>query len=84
MLEEYQSALEDAITSIKLDDQFLKGYLRAAKCHLMLGNPSLSMDYYRKVLERAPANKQAKQEVSGFRLMLVFPVAVVPIVMVFA
>lgn len=64
MLEEYQSALEDAITSIKLDEQFIKGYLRAAKCHLMLGNPSLSIDYYRKVLERAPTNTQAKQEVS--------------------
>lgn len=64
MLEEYQSALEDAITSIKLDEQFIKGYLRAAKCHLMLGNPSLSIDYYRKVLERSPTNTQAKQEVS--------------------
>ena len=63
MLEQYQRALEDAVTSVKLDEAFLKGYLRAAKCHLMLGNPSLSIDYYRKVLERAPGNTQAKSEV---------------------
>ena len=64
MLEQYQRALEDAVKSIKLDEQFVKGYLRAAKCHLMLGNPSLSIDYYRKVLELAPGNTQAKQEAS--------------------
>ena len=63
MLEQYQRALEDAVKSIALDEEFLKGYLRAAKCHLMLGSPSLSVDYYRKVLERAPGNSQAKVEV---------------------
>lgn len=62
-LEQYQKALEDAVQSIKLDEGFLKGYLRAAKCHLMLGNPSLSIDYYHKVLERVPGNTQAKEEV---------------------
>jgi DnaJ family protein C protein 7 len=64
MLEQYQKALEDAVKSISLDEGFLKGYLRAAKCHLMLGNPSLSIDYYHKVLERAPGNSQAKSEVN--------------------
>ena len=63
MLEQYQKALEDAVKSIALDEGFVKGYLRAAKCHLMLGNPSLSIDYYHKVLERAPGNSQAKEEV---------------------
>ena len=65
MLEEYRKALDDAVQSIKLDEGFVKGYLRAAKCHLMLGNPSLSIDFYRKVLERAPGNTQARQEVSA-------------------
>lgn len=64
MLEKYQRALEDAVKSIKLDERFVKGYLRAAKCHLMLGYPSLSIDYYRKVLEQAPTNTQAKHEAS--------------------
>ena len=58
MLEKYQKALEDAVRSIALDEGFVKGYLRAAKCHLMLGNPSLSVDCYRNVLERAPGNSQ--------------------------
>ena len=63
MLGDYRMALDDAVRSIKLDERFVKGYLRAAKCHLMLGNPSLSMDFYRKVLELQPGNSQAKQEV---------------------
>ena len=64
MLEEYQKALEDAVRSIAMDEGFVKGYLMAAKCHQMLGNPSLSVDYYRKVFERAPGNSQAKMKVS--------------------
>ena len=40
----------------------LQGYLRAAKCYLMLGNPSLSVDYYHKVLLVEKRNKQAQDE----------------------
>jgi len=40
----------------------VQGYLRAAKCHLMLGNPNLSIDFYRKVLSVQPRHKQAKEE----------------------
>lgn len=46
-----------------------QGYLRAAKCHLMLGNPSLSIDFYHKVLHVQPHHKQAKEEVGGSLLM---------------
>lgn len=45
-----------------------QGYLRAAKCHLMLGNPSLSIDFYQKVLHVQPHHKQAKEEVGGLHL----------------
>ena len=38
MLENYAAALEDALTSIKLDDKFVKGYLRAGKCYINTGN----------------------------------------------
>ena len=41
---------------------FVQGYLRAAKCYLMTGNPSLSIDYYRKVLNVEKRNKQAMHE----------------------
>lgn len=36
--------------------------MRAAKCYLMLGNPSLSVDYYHKVLVVEKKNKQAQDE----------------------
>ena len=36
--------------------------MRAAKCYLMTGSPSLSIDYYRKVLEVEKKNKQALAE----------------------
>ena len=39
--------------------------MRAAKCHLMLGNPSLALDFYQKVLSFEPHNGQALQEVRG-------------------
>lgn len=48
--------------AIKLDESFTKGYLRAGKCHLMLGNPSLSIDYYHKVLQFEKGNRQAQAE----------------------
>ena len=62
MLNKYSEALDDCIKAIQLDEQFTKSYLRAAKCHLMLGNPSLSLDYYQKVLGFERANKQALAE----------------------
>ena len=43
-------------------DSYLQGYLRAAKCHLMLGNPPLAIDYYHKVLKVEPRNRQVKEE----------------------
>lgn len=64
MLDKYSSALEDAVRSTQHDENFVKGYLRAAKCHLMLGNPSLSVDFYNKVLTLQPKNTQAVQEVA--------------------
>uniref|UniRef100_A0A182PZF8 J domain-containing protein n=1 Tax=Anopheles farauti TaxID=69004 RepID=A0A182PZF8_9DIPT len=38
MLGDYRSALNDANTAIKKDDKFEKGYIRKAKCSLMLGD----------------------------------------------
>lgn len=63
MLTEYKAALEDARVSIEMDESFTKGYLRAAKCHLMMGNPSLSIDWYNKALVLQPRNRQAAEEV---------------------
>jgi len=62
MLQDFSAALEDSTRSVHLDESYTKGYLRAAKCHLMLGNPNLSIDFYRKVLSVQPRHKQAKEE----------------------
>lgn len=40
-----------------------QGYLRIARCHLMLGNPSLSVEFICKALLVQPHHKQAKDEV---------------------
>lgn len=62
MLNQWSLALEDCTKALSLDEEFTKAQLRAAKCHLMLGNPSLSIDYYSKVLDVERANKQARAE----------------------
>jgi DnaJ family protein C protein 7 len=38
MMENYSAALEDALTSIRLDEAYVKGYLRAGKCYINTGN----------------------------------------------
>ncbi len=63
MLEDYKKALTDAQQSISLDETFVKGYLRAAKCQTMLGDPDLSIVWYDKALQLQPRNKQALEEV---------------------
>ena len=67
MLDQYKNALSDAQKSISIDDGFVKGYLRAAKCQLMLGNPDLSLVWYNKVLTLQPRNTQVVEEVSYSR-----------------
>lgn len=64
MIEDYTKSLADAQQSISLDENFVKGYLRAAKCQAMLGSPELSIVWYDKVLLLQPKNTQAIQEVS--------------------
>lgn len=70
MLNQHQAALDDARHCISIDDQFVKGHLRVAKCHMMLGNPSLSIDYYDKAISLQSRNTQAVNEVSGCVLTL--------------
>ena len=57
--------LELELTSPLLLPSLCQGYLRAAKCYLMLGNPGLSTDYYGKVLEAEPRNRQALEELEA-------------------
>jgi DnaJ family protein C protein 7 len=70
MLNHYGQALDDARHCITLDDTFVKGYLRAAKCYMMVGNPSLSIDYYDKALSLQPHNTQAVDEKSQCQVLI--------------
>lgn len=70
MLEKWSLALDDCTKAVQMDECYTKGYLRAAKCHLMLGNPSLSIDYYQKVLGFERGNKQAMAEMEASRNVL--------------
>lgn len=62
MLSAYDKALEDAQSAIKLDENFLKGYYRAAKCHLAMGSIKNAIMYLEKVLEKDPKNKDAQND----------------------
>ena len=46
----------------------LKGYFRAAKCHLVMGSIGNAINYLQKVLEKDPKNKDAQDDVSKFFL----------------
>ncbi|KAL3854349.1 hypothetical protein ACJMK2_013622 [Sinanodonta woodiana] len=62
MLNKYAEALEDARQAIRLDGQFVKGYLREGKCYTALGDPDAAVRSYNKVLELEPENENALQE----------------------
>lgn len=42
----------------------MKGYYRAAKCHLVMGSIGNATNYLQKVLEKDPKNKDAQNDVS--------------------
>ncbi|KAK2651926.1 hypothetical protein Ddye_011782 [Dipteronia dyeriana] len=50
-LERIREALEDCLMAAAMDPNFLKAYVRAANCHLVLGEVENAMQYYNKLLE---------------------------------
>jgi DnaJ family protein C protein 7 len=62
MLSKYTLALDDARMSTQLDPQFVKGYLREAKCHLAMGEIATAIFTYQKVLQMEPGNVTAVSE----------------------
>ncbi|XP_015749913.1 PREDICTED: dnaJ homolog subfamily C member 7-like [Acropora digitifera] len=69
MLSAYDKALEDAQSAMKLDENFLKGYYRAAKCHLAMGSIKNAIMYLEKVLERDPKNKDAQNDLRTIQMV---------------
>lgn len=56
--------LKPLLTSHRLET-FVKGYYRAAKCHLVMGSITNAANYLQKVIEKDPKNKDAQNDVSN-------------------
>lgn len=67
MLANYKEALNDAKHSIQLDSKFEKGYLRAAKCCLLLGDLVQTEQIIKKFLELDPSNTALKAEIQSLK-----------------
>ena len=59
----FKAAIEDARCATKLDHRFVKGYMRAAKCYMSVGQSASARDTLHQALEIEPKNKQIQQEV---------------------
>lgn len=60
----FKDALEDSLTSIRLDPGFTKGLMRVGKCYLQFGDYDSSEKYYKLALAKEPNNEQIKSELN--------------------
>ncbi|KAK8403389.1 hypothetical protein O3P69_000475 [Scylla paramamosain] len=66
-LKKYTAAEADCNRCLKLDCDYIKGYLRRATARLNLGKEELARRDCLKVLEMEPGNKEAKRELEKLR-----------------
>jgi len=59
---EWKPALDDALKATQLDPSFTKGYLRAGKCYVKLGDFVRAKMQYEKAMDLEPNNADAKKE----------------------
>lgn len=72
MLANYKEALNDAKKSIQLDPKFEKGYLRAAKCCLFLGDVVQTEQTIKKFLELDSSNTALKAEIQNLKQLRMY------------
>ena len=70
MMNKYLDALEDARQSVRLDDTFVKGYMREGKCHLALGDAMAAERSYKRVLDLEKGNEVALDDLKSARVVL--------------
>jgi len=70
MIKKYAEALEDAREAISIDKSFLKGYIRAVKCLMMMGQIEPMMNMIERGLEIDPKNKQLQADMRTGKGML--------------
>jgi len=61
-LSQFSQALQDAKTAVQLDRDFVKGYVRVAKCCISLGDVVSADQAIDRVLVLEPANTAVKPE----------------------
>ncbi|KAK9722900.1 hypothetical protein K7432_002337 [Basidiobolus ranarum] len=67
MLRRYKDAVEDCRKAIAIDDTFMKGYFRLARCHLALGSLTESSRQFNLILKVEPLNVQARKELNNLQ-----------------
>ncbi|XP_055636030.1 dnaJ homolog subfamily C member 7 isoform X2 [Toxorhynchites rutilus septentrionalis] len=67
MLGDYKSALRDAKQSVQMDAKFEKGYMRMAKCCLLMGDLIGTEQAIKKFLELDPSSPVLKHEVHSLK-----------------
>lgn len=67
MLGDYKSALRDAKQSVQIDGNFEKGYMRIAKCSLLMGDLIGTEQAIKKFLELDPSNQALKPELISLK-----------------
>ncbi|XP_077997946.1 dnaJ homolog subfamily C member 7-like [Glandiceps talaboti] len=70
MLKMFKEGLEDARQAVLLDESFVKGHLREAKCNLALGDAEPAIRSLQHVLVMDPGNKAAPTEIQAAKAVI--------------
>lgn len=65
MLGQYKQALHDAQQSIRIDANFVKGHIREAKCHLVMGDLDSARQSLNNVISLDANNQEAVNELAN-------------------
>merc|ERR1712156_1210277 len=69
MLSQYNKALEDAKTSVQLDSNFVKGFVRIAKCCIALGETPSAKQAIDQGLALEPDSKAFATEIQNYQFL---------------
>jgi tetratricopeptide (TPR) repeat protein len=64
MVYKYKEAIEDSKKSTSIDENFVKGYSREGKCHLILGDFKSALRCFQKIKQLEPDNKSVDVDVN--------------------
>jgi len=65
MIEKYKQGLADCEKATALDPKFVKGYLRAGKCHIRMGDMKAAREAFGQAKVYEPQNAQVKTELAN-------------------